>query len=147
MNVAQHSYDLASELQVTVETGRGRGTLEALEVVDAEVARLRDAPLPDARVAELATILVARRFVAMGAPQYRASLLAYRAHAAPDGRWSLPWSVERTTHVDAAALHETVRRWLPDGRRLVLSLAADRDAPVEGRVAVDLTIPLGEAAP
>lgn len=147
VDVSQRSYELASELQVTIETGRRRGTLEALEALDTELARLRDAPLPSARVAQLQRAFIDHEIESMESPMWRATLLASRIRSAPDGRWSLRWNLERRVTPDAVMLQRTVQQWLPSHGRLVLSMAAHRDAPIEGRVAVDLTIPPGGALP
>jgi zinc protease len=145
VDVRQGSYDMASEFLVSITTSRGQGTLEALEALDAELEELRTTPPSPTRVATLQRRMILRKIEALESPVFRATQLAIRSTTGWE--WSFAWQRNRYLALDGAALQRSLNDWLPSDRRLVLSLAAVRDAPIEGRVAVDITIPVGAPRP
>lgn len=144
VDVRQTSFELASEFIVAIATGRGQGTLDALQAIDAELEALRETPPSPTRVAELQRTMILRGIEVLERPVDRATQLVIRASTED---WSFARKRERYLAIDRAALARSLTDWLPRDRRLVLSLAAIRGAPIEGRVAVDMSIAPGAPRP
>jgi zinc protease len=140
VDVTQYAYELASELEIDVVTGRGDGTEAALTAIDRElVAMAESLPTPE-EIEELVIELTRRDVARIEDGATRAALLGRRARLAPDGHWSLAWDLARWRAVTPEQFREVARTWLPQRRRLVLSLAARRHTPWEGRVVVDISL-------
>ncbi len=148
LSVNEQDFELVSEMEVVVTTGRRVGTLVALQAVDAELAALEAHPLDSHELARLVRGHVAARIESLESGVERATLMGIRARSAPDEHWSLAWDVERWMAVTPQALSAAAHTWLSPHHRLVLSLAARREAPWDGRVVVDLSLgPDGEELP
>lgn len=145
LSVEQEAYELASEFEVSIVTGRGDGTLAALEALDRALLALQDTLLTPAELEALVLEVSEDLLEVLEGNTGRALMLGRRARLAPDGHWSLAWALEGWRSVTPESLREVARAWLPQRRRLVLSLSATRGAPFEGRVVVDLSLgPDGE---
>lgn len=142
---ADIAYEHAGELSVDVITQRRDGTLVALEAIDRALLSLQSAPLTDHEISTLVGRMINAEVARLESGTERALLLGTRVRRAPEGHWSLAWSVERWSAVTPAELQRVALEWLPQRQRLVLSIAATRDAPYQGRVVVDLALgPDGE---
>lgn len=145
VDVRHGSYEHASELDVSIVTGRGDGTLAAFEAVDRELLRLQNELLTPVELGRLVSGAYESTLRSLASSTDRALLLGRRARLLPGGAWSLAWAVAGWQAVTPESLREAARRWLPQRHRLVLSLSATREAPYEGRVVVDLSFgPDGE---
>lgn len=148
ISVEQEAYELGSEFEVTITTGRGDGTLAALEALDRALLALQGTLLTPAELDALVRDVSEDLLEVLESNTGRALMLGRRARLAPGGHWSLAWALEGWRSVTPESLREVARTWLPQRQRLVLSLSATRDAPVEGRVVVDLSLgPNGEELP
>lgn len=144
----QNGYELASEFDVDVITRRRDGTLVALEAVDRALESLEARLLDERELTALVSRVYEAEIVRLESRVERALQLGRRARLAPDGHWSLAWDLERWRAVTPEQIQSVAREWLPRHQRLVLSLAATREAPFEGRVVVDLSLgPDGEELP
>jgi zinc protease len=145
VDVAQASFEQASEFVIDVEVPRGDGTMFALEAIDRAIADLLARPLGPREVSELARDYASDTLLSLESTTLRVSRLAREIALAPNGQWSLDWDRDRHAAVTPEQFADAVRTWLPLHQRLVLSLAARRDAPWDGRVVVDLSLgPDGE---
>lgn len=142
---ADIAYEHAGELSVDVITQRRDGTLVALEAIDRALLALQATPLSEAELAAIVGRMINAEVARLESGTDRALLLGSRIRRAEGGHWSLAWAVERWRAVTPAELQRIAVEWLPQRQRLVLSIAATRDAPYQGRVVVDLTLgPDGE---
>lgn len=138
---ARHNaYELASEFEVQITTRRRDGTLASLEAVDRVLTALQTDRLDDEQLAALVVRVYERQVARMESSVERALQLGRRPRLGGGRSWSLADDLARWRAVTPDALREVARTWLPRHQRLVLSLAATRGAPFEGRVVVDLTL-------
>jgi len=138
--VTQHSGHLASSFRACVEVRRRSGTLAPLQALDAEIANLRTHGIDEARVASLREQWVRREVLQHESSLARALRFAQRPPAFDGERVDLPASLARYRSVDAEGVLATIRRWLPQDSRLVVSIAGRLDAPREGRIVSDVDV-------
>ncbi|UJR82606.1 M16 family metallopeptidase [Sandaracinus amylolyticus] len=127
----QMSRERGSEFTAGVVLPRDRGTAEALAVIDAEVARLREGVDP-ALVRRVDQVWFDRLVQRMERTAARAELLSLRWH---DGTpYTVASDARRYAQVDAERTSRAVRAFLPLDRRIVVSLDATPGVPEGGRV-------------
>ncbi|AKF10950.1 Zinc protease [Sandaracinus amylolyticus] len=147
VDVRQDSGALCSTFEVVVTVPRGQGTLASLEALDAELATMRETPM-DARVLDRwRTSFVEGEIMRLDDSLQRAQRLGQRMPAFPGGYFDVGANLERYRAVTADATRDAAREWLPAGRRLVVSIASRREAPIEGRIISELTLVDGEVRP
>jgi zinc protease len=135
----QRSYEIASEFEIEIITARSAGTLVALQAIDIAVQEQRDLLMTPAQLSVLHGRWQSSGWWALESLTTRARHVAQHIRNAPGGHWSYDWTVTRYQNVTAEDVRSAARTWLPTNGRLVLSLAATRGAPAEGRVVIDMT--------
>jgi zinc protease len=144
VGVRQSSYALCSTFEVRVEVPRGQGTLAPLQALDAELAIMREAPMPARVIERWRATYLERELLVLDDALERAQRLAQRPPAFPGGVFDPAANLARYRAVSAVTAHAAVRQWLPPDRRLVVSIASRRRAPWEGQIVSDMTIVDGE---
>lgn len=130
LTVGQHSYRDTSEFVIEASVAPGHQSAEVLDVIDRELARIRrEGPEPD-RLAATVTY-VRRHYVSReNSFAHRIGLVSFDPDPADPGH--LHAGLALYGAVTARSLRDTVTRWLPPERRLVVLLRPDRDAPASG---------------
>jgi zinc protease len=140
-------------IQAIVASGHGVDEVQA--ALAAEVARVRDAPVSAAELAEARTELLAQTLFARETPEERANLLGTAIVEANDPRWS-DRTVEMAQRVTAADIQRVARKYLADSQRVTIryldqaqrkgEAAADPSA-VRTDMALGITLPEARLAP
>ena len=119
--------------QAVVATGRDIGETET--TLAAEIARLRDAPVSEAELAEAKNELVSQALFGRETPEGRAFELGQSLTTANDPRWGdrLLAAVQRVT---AADVQRVARRYLADSSRVSLRYLDEAQRPA-GQAAYD----------
>ena len=130
----QASHELVSEFTAAALLPRGRGTVEALAAIDAELARLEQG-VDEALVQRVREVWFDRLVERMESGAGRAMALSNGVHGG--GRYTVAADAHRYAQVDAERVARAVRRLLPRDRRIVVSISASPGAPDGGVVIAD----------
>ncbi len=129
----QASRQLGSEFEI-VATAQPHHTAEELKkAIDEELATLRSGGVRDDELARARTITLSDIVYDLERDSARANRINYYNQTAGDPGF-LPKDIARYRSATSAEVAETTRRWLPEGKRIVLTVTPVKGAPLSGEL-------------
>jgi predicted Zn-dependent peptidase len=131
VSTRQHSSALGSEFEITLEAAPGRSAAELLGAYDTAMSELRPRLATRDELSGCVDELTTHRRMALEEPADRAYEMSQftRLVGTPD---YFTHDVERFTTATAAQVRDTIERWLPADRRVVVLVTPKSDAPPGG---------------
>jgi predicted Zn-dependent peptidase len=129
----QASHQLGSEFEITATAQPHHTTDELRKAIDEELATLRSGGVRDDELARAKTITVSGIVYELERDSERANRINYYNQTAGDPGF-LPKDMARYQTASAADLTETARRWLPEGKRVVVTVTPVKGAPISGEL-------------
>jgi predicted Zn-dependent peptidase len=129
----QASHQLGSEFEITATAQPHHTTDELRKAIDEELATLRSGGVRDDELARAKTITVSDIVYELERDSERANRINYYNQTAGDPGF-LPKDMARYQTATAKDLTETARRWLPEGKRIVVTVMPVKGAPISGEL-------------
>jgi predicted Zn-dependent peptidase len=130
----QASEQLASKFEIIATAKPGHTPEELVAAIDQELAKVRDAGLPDVELSRARTSFLAAKAFGLEEVGTRADTLNEYVHYTGDAGY-LPRDLARYEAATPATVRDAVRTWLPPDRRVVAVVRAVPGAPLAGRLA------------
>jgi zinc protease len=129
--VKQHSHDLGSELEVTIEGAPGRSAAELLAAFDAAMGVLATRPASQGVIGMAGYEEVMGQAVELENPRTRArSFVSYSALVGTP--YYGPHDLGRYGQITPDDIPQAIAKWMPSDRRVVLLVSPERGAPMAG---------------
>jgi zinc protease len=129
----QSSAQLGSVFEIVATAQPHHTTEELTKAIDEELAILRASGVRPEELTRAKTITVSNILYDLERDSSRANRINYYAQMAGDPGY-LRRDLARYADANAVDLAETARRWLPEGKRVVVVVAPDKTAPISGEL-------------